>query len=408
MKLREHLNELDIIQLREIAKTLHCIDGKDYFDNRNLYISKICYALDKYLWDTIENKDADIYIDKRTLADLKKLSFGLTLINEQSYFCLRRLGIVFKINEVPDDLREKFINRWKPEIIKCLDNYQIEVRPSAFLKLILLIGYIEKEKFNTYEELLNNNISNKESLNIIVDYLENVKIIRKKHDGAVSLNQYFLNMWRKNILNAIREFYEFYFNQKNIDNSSLLSMLKAIQNNSGEWINVNESKFLLDEFQRELNVLRDVGGIYYVEEKSEVYIQISPEFWFMLTGQFHQDWEIQNTIITPDFELFVPYYFNPFIIDIVNRNSELLNQIIFRNKRKKYNSKSRKGKTSKIKKEIESVQAGCANDYYLIYNIKNIKYKMGDEAFDKIFSSIFSNVMPDIVKDEFGVKLDNI
>lgn len=408
MRLSEHLKELDIVQLDNIAKNLHRGDVKDYFNAKKVYIERISNELDNYLWDIIENKDPEIHIDEKVLLDLKKLSFGINEIDESSYIRLRNLGIIYREKEIPDDLKKKFIEQWRPGLVIKLENYPIEVKLSMFLKLFLLIQYIEKGILNTAEDILNSNIASDEILRILMDYLKSIKIISIDSDDSVALNDYVLKLWRKSSKKIMGEFYEFYFLNKNMSLNLVFKTLKLVQEDSEEWINLNNCKFIVEAFEDEISDLKSIGIISYVRDDSSEYIQLSPEFWFLLTEQQPQIWNIQNVIITPDFELFIPYYFDPFIIDMVNRDNELQNQVMIINKSKNKKIQNKKVKKIKSKKEIEHADFGFISDYYLIYNIKNLKEKINDEIFNDKFVEIFKCIMPDIIKDEFRVSLDDV
>ncbi|MBZ9606529.1 hypothetical protein G9F73_001580 [Clostridium estertheticum] len=396
MKLREHLNQLSINQLDNIAKKLHCVDSNDSFGSKREYIKRITIELDRYLWDVIENKNSNLYIDEKVVFDLKKLCFDDMTIREGSLFILKDLGIVYEGKVLPDDLKDKFIEGWRTDLVSNIDSYSVQIKTSMFMKLILLIGYVEKEQVKCYEDLMNCNIAGKQTMSILVDYLEGVNIISKGLNNYISLNKYVLKLWRIGTKDILNEFYMFYFRKKGLKANLIFKVLLLIQKDSREWVHVSKCDFILEKFREEIDLFKSEGCILSIINNNCEYIQLSPETWFLVTGYIPQAWNIENAIITPDFELFIPYYFNPFIIDTVNCYGELKNRVI---------SESKKGKINKKgKRELDQFNKRYDGDYYLIYNIEKIKEKMDIEIYNNKFLEVFEYIMPDIVKDELSTK----
>lgn len=377
------------------------VDPRDFFDNKQEYITRIATELDKHLWDLIENKNPDVYVDKIVLYDLKKLCFGVNKIQENSLVRLSNLGIIYEGKVLPDDLKNRLVERWRKDIISNFDSYSVETRTSKFVKLILLIGYIEKETIKNYEDLINCSIASKEILNNLIDYLESSKIITRNRNDSINLDKHILKLWRNDERRILKEFYDFYFRRNDLKANLLFEALLLLQRDDMEWIHLSESDFILGKFEDEINALKLEGCIYSIKYNNSEYIQLSPEIWFLLNGDIPHAWNVKNIILTPDFELFIPYYFNPFVIYTINYYGEMLNRIITRSKKRRINIKNRKKDN---KEKLEKFSKGYDDDYYLVYNIKDINKKMSVEIYNNKFLNIFQSIMPDIVKDELSTK----
>lgn len=110
--------------------------------------------------------------------------------------------------------------------------------------------------------------------------------------------------------------------------------------------------------------------------------------WYILTWKPHKLWELDGVIITPDFEVFIPYLFDPLVIDMLNHFGDSLNMKITCSEVKvKGNVKMSKGR--RVQMKLKRVCIGYGNDYFFVYNIENCKNKDDDDLRMKVLADAF-------------------
>jgi hypothetical protein len=103
-----------------------------------------------------------------------------------------------------------------------LENYAIEVKTSPFVKLIFIIGCLEKKLVNATDKLLCNNSLNQDELRVIFDYMVNNELISQDGRNFIYLNQNNVEELRNNILEFVKEFYKIYFFENSINPNNVI------------------------------------------------------------------------------------------------------------------------------------------------------------------------------------------
>jgi hypothetical protein len=177
-----------------------------------------------------------------------------------------------------------------------------------------------------------------------------------------------------------------------------LDTIQTLQKEEHKLISTKDAGFILCEYKEEIEGLINMGLILKVIKENIVYIQLAPETWYMTTGQRPAEWLEENIIITPDFEVFIPYYFNPIVVDMFSCYGKLKNSVIekqmLKSSKTKNKSRKRESKKNKYRYYIS------IDDYFLVFDIeesKKIESKV--YTYSNFYEALKCN-MPDIVRDE--------
>ncbi|MGD9566778.1 MAG: hypothetical protein AB7V48_00390 [Sedimentibacter sp.] len=392
MMLFEYLNQLSVDELCIIAENLHCIDAKDQYKfHKKEYRDRIYNELSsKYIWDIVDKGTHPAHLKEYEIEDLKNLCFEKEKIGVNSLNRFREIGIIDKYNNILDDIRKCLIGKWRLEFTKALEDMTICVNPSVFLRLILILGFIEKDKIQTYEELTELKFANRDIIIKIKEYLQNQDLIICREDAIIELNYQKVNTWR--CINPIKSFYNYYFDKRDLKISECLYKIGEIQQNDREWISVNKANFIVKKYFAEIKFLESIGCLLVATESTEEYFQLSPEMRYIISEKIPLGWSNDNIIVTPDFEVFVPFYYNPLEIYDINYYGELNN----RKFHKLDNNKNLK-KKNKVKEDRRTIDINYGNDFYLIYEIKDFKNKINKlRNCEQLIRCLGSNI-PDVV-----------
>jgi hypothetical protein len=394
MMLFEYLNQLSIDELYIIAKKLQCIDTKDQYKfHKKEYRDRICNELSsKYIWDIVDKRTHPAHLNEYEIEDLKNLCFEKEKIRVNSLNKFREIGIIDKYNNIHDDIRRCLMDKWRLEFTKVLDDLTICVNPSVFLRLILILGFIENQKIQTYEELTELRFINRNIIIEIKKYMQNQDLIICKEGTIIELNYQKVNTWRR--INPIKSFYNYYFEKRDLKIIECLYKIGEIQQNDSEWISVNKANHIVEKYFAEIKFLESIGCLLVATESTEEYFQLSPEMRYIISEKIPLGWSNDNIIVTPDFEVFVPFYYNPLEIFDINYYGKL-------NNRKFYNldnnKNSRKKNKNKIKEDRRTIDINYEDDFYLIYEIKDFKNKINElRNCEQLIRCLGSNI-PDVV-----------
>jgi len=136
-----------------------------------------------------------------------------------------------------------------------------------------------------------------------------------------------INNWSKWINNkdkSVMDFYRFMAVQLNVKEIfDFLNMIIKASKNSQQWISANRLSRIFDKFAKEIEVGAEIGLIVTKKYNKETYVKLSPEAWYMVTGKTPEQWGKKEIFVTPLKEVFIPYDFNPFIIQAVDRFGEI-------------------------------------------------------------------------------------
>jgi hypothetical protein len=216
---------------------------------------------------------------------------------------------------------------------------------------------------------------------------------------VVHLNYKILSSWRNNKESALGEFYDFCFGENKNKLENLINLILAIQKDSSQWINTNKCHYIRNDYNSEMNELKKLKCILEVEKNGEKYIQLHPEIWYVKINMKHKFWENNEKVITPDFEVFIPFFYEPFTIDIILNYGSLTNCI------NAVPQKKNKRKTSKNRNQNQSgYDINYVEDYFLIVNIEksNAKRNLRNAYTYKEFVNVLGENIPDMVKYELN------
>lgn len=394
MNLNECLSERNLDELKAVAKRLHRLDDKDPELSAIEYKRRIKDELLNHLWRILSE---NIPEESDVMVDLKNLCLGIKDVNRISKNTLCSLGILYKNDIIPDEIKNILFTKWREGFIKSINDPIFKVIPSAFLRLTMILRVIEGGYIERYEELINLKFSDEFSTKELVEYLISSDIITLKSEDTIQVQNFNLKVMRNDKLSFMKDFYDKLILKNNPVLCELLSLILTIQENHSNWVSLKDCGSISYKFANDIELLIDLGCLLHTEENNENFVQLAPDMWYILTGKHHKLWELDGVIITPDFEVFIPYFFDPLVIDMLNHYGDSLNMKITCSEVKvKGNVRMSKGR--RVQRKLKRVCIGYGNDYFFVYNIENCKNKdSGTYSFNQ-FCSYLQRCMPDIVR----------
>ncbi|OBR90025.1 hypothetical protein CLRAG_36170 [Clostridium ragsdalei P11] len=375
MKLHEYLSQLDIRAIEIIGNNLEVIDNYDMKEKfSKSYMIKLIVndrlLNANYLYKLLDNK-AKVEFDYEVLENIKKITFGINVKNQNNIDQLAKCGLIFDGQHIPEDLRKLLINRYRKELVVNLKNPVIYNKHTPFLKLILFVSriyYNEKVLINT-GKLYNYNYKK-----IIISYLLSKNLITYVENKYITLNINNYDSWIKGKKGIINEFYSYFFKSKSkLKVKELFYRLMSIQVNIEEWIDVKKIKWLLKEYTEEVSFALEIGLIIKCKEDEE-YIQLSNEVWNMFSKDTFDKYNNEEIVITPDSEVFISYKDDPLFILMMSQFGKLKNEI-------------------------------SNDDYFLVFDISVSSVKssqIGDYTYKKFLRNLKTrcNNIPDLVCEQ--------
>lgn len=397
MNVKEHLTRLKDADIRIIAKNLHISDINNDF-TVNVLITRINHNININLVKILtENKHNDYFKDqgsmKSAINALKKLCFGVKEISHHNLKELKKIALVFDDGVIPDDIHEKLLSIWRPEFAKQLDDPIFYVNYTPFLKLLLILGYIHKGYITKYDDLKNIRIINGDILKSSVNFLEYKGITNLINKVEIKKNPD-RRVFSSGDYKDINIFYNMLFNRLNIKIEEVFNTLAQLQGSDINWIDVEESEFILKKYDEVITKLLKYGCLLKAEENGRLFIQLSPDIWYFFRNQKPARWKNEKILITSDFEVFMPYFYDPYAIDIINHFSNLKNESL-----KDTNSGKRRP-SKRQKKKMNNYD--FINDYYLVFDIKERRIPPGFGYNYNEFLNCLGNNIPDIVNEEIS------
>lgn len=376
MKFEEYLKDCNISRLKDINEYWCCCpqDGtlvKGFYIREILRILVRCSKFESVF--TCKYDEEKLSYKEREY--LKKSAVGVNLNIDNYQDKLNKIGIMHG-SRVFEEF-EKVIVELMRKNIREFNEYKIKVIPTPFLKLILIINYLIHENTLDCDEILNRvNFKLDDKLrDIIRNYLYGKGfIVGDKHQ--VRINNGRINSWVKSRYLSIKDFYEYVFSEFKVVNVwGFLRSITKIIFNSNEAININELKWFIDYYKNEVILLEELG-LLIIDYKQNL-IKLCPECWYLSTGREPISWSSNQITITPDFEVFMPFNSNPFIIGVVDYFSEI-----------------KKGKDKKV--------VPYNNDFFIISDIRTAKQVSQDiYEYNDVESSLRDNCdnIPDVVTE---------
>lgn len=274
-----------------------------------------------------------------TQHNLRKKVFKNKSLPESCEEELKEFCLIYD-GEIPSDINDELKKKWLPYYIKKAP-YQFEpITPSAFLKLILFLTLLQKEKSLKLNKRRNFNIhlnkikkllllNEKDNLlNHIIVFLEKNNLINwddEKNLYPITEN---IKIWfEQNRVENIRNFYEWLKNKYISPNiMKLVDEIGNYQKEEDEWINTElfENNLLKDAQQSQL------FGLLRIKKDGDInFIQLTPEGWYISKQEQPVCWKSKDILLSASFELFVPYYYDPFLIEEIYSFGDIISNEFF-------------------------------------------------------------------------------
>lgn len=394
MNLKELLSNEGEVRLNEIAIRLKCIDARErYLFTRRFLIEKIFEGLHRFVDSIIIERERDnILLNEAVILDLKRLCLGVEPSAYESVLFLKDLGMVFERNVVAYDIKDKLLKKLRLDYTYSTDGTATTVvKHTPFLSLFMVLDLVRKGKIASKDTISLLNINNNQK---VIRYLRKEGIINNSTD--LQINEHIFRKWLEP--SALIGFYQFYLEAEYSNALGILNTIYLMQVDYNMAIKKKDIVQILETNYALLQRLEELGLVLQLIIKDETYIMLSNEAWFLLSGKEPVQWANDNLIVTTDFELFVPYNFNPFKVSLIGSFGQLVNKIVNDIPVKKKYSRGKKS-NNKSKKELNT------SDYFLIFNIE----KSGDKAkkynyrYKEFHELVEDCKLPDLVKDNFNL-----
>lgn len=321
MKYKEYLKKLNLKELRIINQYWHCCPQDDGFVERHFRKKIHEYFIENNRFkDDLENKRKKCLITGEIEKYLKLKALGMNNRNKRIEKNLQILGIMYK-SIIPDEIKEIVLNLLRNNSIRKIDISQCKVKvlPSLFLKLLLLLNRISKMTNNSYIafnliDFEYGFINNKD----ILLYLKENKLVAEKDEKSLIVKEENYKNWLSEKTDSIKDFYNYIFNS--IDQKRCWNFLKSIYSimrMSTELVKI-EKLIEIKDIQQELSNVCKLGLITEVyKDNSKLYL-LSPEMWYLLSNELPVQWLDPVIYANPDYDVFVPYNYNPFTVQIID------------------------------------------------------------------------------------------
>ncbi|MFW6015480.1 MAG: hypothetical protein ACOCRK_03520 [bacterium] len=392
MKFKEYLHSLNIKQLRIINQYWGCCarDGSgfsaryyrrkiyEYFIVKNRFKEDLENIKKIEKQETIKKKDNQETKKKRRLISNEMVEYMKLAVldlhdnNKRIEIKLEKIGLIYN-SIIPDEIKDIFLDHIRDELLQEVDlqHYKLKVKPSLFLKLLLLINRITKMPNNGYKafELIDfeydNDIINN---NKILNYLLTRELASKKGKDSLTIIEENYKNWLSKKAESIEDFHNYIFKITKTNRCwNILKAIKTIMRNSNDILNIDKLTIIRKDFKREFITAIKFGLLSEIHlnakirdkerysdkemdsktkkdtdekfsketekhtekgkniDNTKIYM-LSPELWYMLSGQKPAQWKASVIYANPDYQLFVPYNFNPFevqVIDFYNGKEDL-------------------------------------------------------------------------------------
>lgn len=324
---------------------------------------------------SITDEQYDKFIGKKTQEYLKYKVLDYELPDSKTEKYLKDKYILFG-DEIPEDFAEIILKYVKDISIFTIEDEPIDVKATIFLKFILMVNHASKnnleinemfKRVNAEEGIINRRIIN--------EYLHIRKLLT---DNKRYIDDKKFHAWINEKFNVMQDFYYFITVQFNIKNIfDFFKIIIKVFNSSDEWIVTEELENIFEKYKREMKIGIELGLILLKRFEDKSYIKLSPEGWFLATGKSPNMWNKKEILITPLKEVFIPYNFDPFVIQVFD-----------------YLGKSNLGKNNK--------PALYNNDYLIVCDISEVNednniFKV--EELTKLIKEYCEDI-PDIICDE--------
>ncbi len=149
-----------------------------------------------------------------------------------------------------------------------------------------------------------------------IDYLAMRQLLT---DDKKYINTTELSKWISRESESIRDFYKFITTKINVKGIfDFFNMIVKAFNNSDGWIPIKEFEKIFKKYKKEVRTGVRLGLILLKKYEKKMYMQFSPEGWFLATGEKPEFWNKKAVLMTSLNEVFIPFNFDPFVIQKFN------------------------------------------------------------------------------------------
>ncbi|ARU63450.1 hypothetical protein CBW65_22460 [Tumebacillus avium] len=301
----------------------------------------------------MKNKIADYLLDSKKLdkilqtlePNLRETLRHFALIGEKRIggrygVYLETLGILHE-GVMPDDLFE-LMQHALLDVTTRFDDVIIAHQPSPFLNLVLYVSVLlncdMKLKYNTPKNRSNSHTKIMEKSMIYTD--QNLSHIFKYmlqkgfyeiYEGEMICNSTKVQQWFDpgSQASEIREFYNFLLRRRNAENlNGFLEKLSTWQNSIDDWVLVD---VLLSSLSGAASIekIESFGLIRFHSHEGKMYAQLTPEAWLLTKDDYPLVWREKQMLLSADYDLLIPYTFDPFIIAMALKYADLSSNDVF-------------------------------------------------------------------------------
>ena len=317
MKFEEHYKSLNTDEANKLKNVWEIFDIPNLSKNflKNYIMSNLFDKGNLRKVITGENKDKFIGEKSQEYLIYKALGYEFSGYDLEKRI-LRNKFILFN-EDIPDEIEEIVFKDLINKFIYDIEGEPIEVEATPFLKFMLMINFVSKNNLEINEIFKRINVE-KGYLNrkIVLEYLQ-IRNLLTEDRKYIDTNRY--NLWIGENITAIEDFYNFILNQLNI--KRIFDVINVIAKIHGadkkeKWVSLNEIERIINEYEKEVEIAIDLGIILNKKFANKEFIKLSPETWYLVTGERPNVWCNKGIILTPLYEVFIPYNFDPFIIQV--------------------------------------------------------------------------------------------
>lgn len=311
MKLIDMLQYADEELVRNIA-LYHGLGNKHERFKKGHYISLITGLL-----TDIERLKSRVFkmMEKEELDTLVKFALKSEITRKQYIKKLTDKG--FFINgSMPNDVKEIIECYGRSFAVNQIKDPPIRKQASKLTVSLLLLSFFKEKQSYTYpikkyhkknnqisSELMLTNSQSKWVEELIKGFIGQNFLFREKNKLFVNLTA-IQNLEQEDVYLRIKNFYS---KERYV---RYLEKIGSLQQSFNEWVDVD----FLPSVTVDIDHLSELGLLRLINQNERTLVQLTPESWYLVKGQYPDYWSSNEIILTADSELFIPSDYDPFII----------------------------------------------------------------------------------------------
>lgn len=301
--------QLSLEELNKILKTLQITTFKDSAK------SWIASTIARNFENANDFRTVIMHIGEDTTNDLLLYVHTRKPLSEYQKTMLSEVGIIIN-GEIPIDFKER-LQKWsRLNFVKTFPSNREDVYHSFFLKTLLVVLYFEKVRKTKLTRRKNDRnvrklseelFMDKATLWDIINTLVQLGLLHKIRE-RYELNIHTYKKWSKEPIDAILEnLYSFKAGDRVM---TFLQRIAQYQLKPNEWVDMS----VLSDTSLEYDSSKQYGLIQVYKTQVKTFVQLTPESWYLTKKEYHPLWNQKALLVTADFEVFVPYHYEPFVL----------------------------------------------------------------------------------------------